>query len=51
MDEEQDNKLKADWSDHAFGVIGLVWIAALIYILWGIAKGLWDEHQRKRHGL
>lgn len=51
MDEEQGRKCKAAWSGHAFGVIGLLWIAALTYILWSITKGLWDEHRRKRHCL
>lgn len=47
MNDEQDDRLQAHWSDHVFGILGLLWIAAVLYILWGVARDLWLEWKNK----
>lgn len=47
MNDEQDDRLQAHWSDHVFGILGLLWIAAVLYILWGVARDLWLEWKEK----
>ena len=47
MNDEQDDRLQAHWSDHVFGILGLLWIAAVLYILWGVARDSWLEWKVK----
>lgn len=37
-----NDESESDWSDLAFGIVGVVWIVAVLAILWTFAKGFWE---------
>lgn len=37
-----NDEFEDDWSDLAFGIVGIVWIVAVVAMLWTFAKGFWQ---------
>lgn len=46
----QDDNDGSSWTDHAFGIAGVIWIVVLGVVIWGVLKAVWASLQAKSSG-
>ncbi|RYH46022.1 MAG: hypothetical protein EON54_16595 [Alcaligenaceae bacterium] len=46
----QDDNDGSNWTDHAFGIAGVIWIVLVGVVIWGVLKAVWASLQAKSSG-
>jgi|GEM_PF-5592409 len=41
----QDDNDGSSWTDHAFGIAGMIWIVVVGVVIWGVLKAVWASLQ------
>ena len=41
----QDDNDGSNWTDHAFGIAGVIWIVMGGVVIWGVLKAVWGGEQ------
>ncbi|MDA8444813.1 hypothetical protein [Paracidovorax valerianellae] len=46
----QDDNDGSNWTDHAIGIAGVIWIVLLGVMIWGMLKAVWTSLQETSSG-